>query len=370
MFTLKTWRKWLPITGSRPVFRLSWFQVSNPSRCLQQIDSTGSPAKWTPRSCPIRIPPDRGLRYIDQNAHRNPQCPLEPMLRSIFTLKPDFNPHPIGLITDRNNLRKIVQCILGDRVEEFRIDIELVGDTLLFTRWEKYATENVREFRGFGHSFENEFTTYSDELKMSTGHHRIIQYDVGTLTILARFEVDGFLPDNAAGSPAEPTTSSEIDDLTTSLGSIHLSSTSKTVQAYPEFESSSLKILRGGFNVPQDSLVELKTRAQRRPIQTSDVIFQLWFGQLRHLIAAYHSRGTFIRTDYMDFERDGAFSRFEKDNKDALGKLINVVHQIKMNLAKEKRKKAVFLFVGGKMKLFERTGDWNALPADLLLKWN
>lgn len=306
--------------------------------------------------------------YIDQNAYRHPECPLEPLFRSVYVLNPQFNPKPIGLVTDRNNLRKIVWAILGENIGDFRVDIELVGDTLLFTRWEKNASENVTEFRGFGHSFENKFTTYSSEMMRSTGHHRIIQYTVSTLTILARFEVDGFLPD-IAGSTSVSSVSEEIDGLTASLQSISLSSTRKPVEASPKFESHNLKVLRGGFNVPQDSLLELKTRAQHRPIQTSDVIFQLWFGQIRHLIAGYHHRGTFMRTEQKDFEREGKFKNFEKDNQDAIGKFVNVIDQIKKALTDGKRNKAVLLFVGGKMKLYERTGSWNALPADLLSKW-
>jgi hypothetical protein len=308
--------------------------------------------------------------YIDQNAYRHPPCPLEPLFRSIYVLNPYFNPKPIGLVTDRNNLRKILWAILGEPIGDFRVDIELAGDTLLFTRWEEITYENVTKGRKFGHSFENEFTTYSNEMTTSTGHYRIIQYTVGILTILARFEVDGYLPDIAAESASVSSVSEEIEDLTASLQSICLSSIQKPVNASPKFESSNIKVLRGGFNIPHNSLLELKTRGQRRSIRTNDVIFQLWFGQIRHLIAGYHKRGSFMRIEQSDFQRNGEFKKFEKENQCALGQMIKVIDQIKKVLVNGKCSKSVLLFVDGRMKLYEREGTWNALPPDLLSKWD
>ena len=49
-----------------------------------------------------------------------------------------------------------MQVICGTRLTDFHIDIELVGNTLLFKRWEKFDKEYVMpsEFKGFGKFYE------------------------------------------------------------------------------------------------------------------------------------------------------------------------------------------------------------------------
>jgi len=95
--------------------------------------------------------------------------------------KPDFNPTSLDLVTDQNNLRKLTQAISEERIEDFRIDVRVVGSTLLFTRWEKHAHERIgpNDFRGYGHSFEREFSTYGEGMEESSGHHRIINTLLG-----------------------------------------------------------------------------------------------------------------------------------------------------------------------------------------------
>jgi len=68
--------------------------------------------------------------YIDQNGYRSPRYPLEPLFRSVYIEKPDFNPTSLDLVTDRNNLRKLTQAISEERIEDFRIDVRVVGSTL------------------------------------------------------------------------------------------------------------------------------------------------------------------------------------------------------------------------------------------------
>jgi hypothetical protein len=157
-FTLKSSLKRPPTIGSKPRPQRSWFQVDS----LQIFKSEGLPGKWAPPTFPSRIPQDHGLRYVDQNAARRPACPLEPLFRSIFAVTPTFDPKPFQLVTDRNNLRKLAWVVIGEAIDNFRIDIELVRKTMLFTRWEKASTEIVSEFR---HEFEKHFTRMSKDLR-------------------------------------------------------------------------------------------------------------------------------------------------------------------------------------------------------------
>ena len=189
-----------------------------------------------------------------------------------------------------------------------------------------------------------------------------------------RFEVDAYLANTgmslSGGSSTDPIASSELDTLTSAFKSIQLNSLQNPKVPPTEKRSeSTLQVLQGGYKVPHNSLVELKTRAHHRPLQPRDVIYQLWFGQVRHLIAAYHSRGKFIRIEQKDFATSGKFSEFEQNKANELQRLVKVVRDIRTTMVTRKLKKVVLLFDGGDLRLCERTGVWDALPSDLLSKW-
>ena len=52
-------------------------------------------------------------------------------------MNPEYDPRDVDLVTDRNNLRKLLSAVTGsgDRDEKFRINVQLIGKTMLFTRW-------------------------------------------------------------------------------------------------------------------------------------------------------------------------------------------------------------------------------------------
>ena len=63
----------------------------------------------------------------------------------------------------------------GDSENEFRIDVELAGETLLLTRWER-QTRDARP--GFGHTVEflKAATRQIAGCENSQEHHRIVTY--------------------------------------------------------------------------------------------------------------------------------------------------------------------------------------------------
>jgi hypothetical protein len=206
-------------------------------------------------------------------------------------------------------------------------------------------------------------------MKASTGHHRIVKYNLAGLEVLTRFVVDAYYSDDVSNigtvGSSSRTAPVDMDALTSSLQKVQLT----TSQKGKSDATSTLRVLEGGYKVPHSSLIEIKTRAQHRPIQISDVIYQLWFAQVRHLIAGYHARGRFIRSEQKDFVHTGEFRKFEQRKGDEMRKFVKVVEGIRTAMVRGKIKKAVLLFEGSDMKLYERSGLWNALPADLLARW-
>ena len=78
----------------------------------------------------------------------------------------------LDLVTNRNNLCKLLRCIDQQRDKAFRIDADLVGKTCLLTRREEIMMETINEFRGYGHEYENGATTPQEEI----GNRRIVTY--------------------------------------------------------------------------------------------------------------------------------------------------------------------------------------------------
>jgi hypothetical protein len=124
---------------------------------------------------PQRVPQDSGLVFVDQNAHRMKHTsPLTPIFAAIDDLGGyDFS--GIDIVSDRNNLRKLFSWSTGAvEQKDFRIDVELAGETCLFTRREEKDAETIVGFQGFGRQYEKAATRPSRGCEMSTGHHRII----------------------------------------------------------------------------------------------------------------------------------------------------------------------------------------------------
>ena len=120
---------------------------------------------------------------------------FEPLFRSLELMKPEYNCDSVAIVSDRNGLRKLLNFAYGHIDENFRIDFCMVRTTLFLIRREMSASLLIKGSRnsGYGHNFECEFTEAAEDLENSSGHHRIINYKIGVLNCVVRFEVDACL---------------------------------------------------------------------------------------------------------------------------------------------------------------------------------
>ena len=121
---------------------------------------------------------------------------MEPIIQAVLTSDPSFNLNKIDIITDRTNLRRLLQFASGQSHKDFEIAVEVVNKTVLFTRLENRPRVYIKPGQpgGYGFRFEKAFTRPPGAVKGSTGHYRIVNYTIGGLNMLLRFEVDGALP--------------------------------------------------------------------------------------------------------------------------------------------------------------------------------
>ncbi|KAG1763554.1 microtubule associated protein-domain-containing protein [Suillus occidentalis] len=119
------------ITNVKPIASYSWIETATPT-----IAVPGSPRVWF--TGPQRVPADSGTRFVDQNAfYMRKMSPLVPIFAAIDVddMDPSFDYKQFDIITDRNNLRKLLHWVSGSLDEkDFRIDVNVAGWTCLFTR--------------------------------------------------------------------------------------------------------------------------------------------------------------------------------------------------------------------------------------------
>ena len=221
----------------------------------------------------------------------------------------------------------------------FRLCVEVIGNTVFLIRKENDPKELIEGVRGFGHSFPDAYTAWPADVKGSETHQRIVQYELGGIQCLVRFECDGFFDDDVkpSASPSteessgrasltrEPPTRGSLtstDALTQALSSTMIST--------PGLSSTGpLSVKQAGKSIPQSFIFDLKTRSGRyaKSIKMDDITPQLWIKQIPNFIVAYHDgSGLFkdiqvqdVRTTIVDFERD---------NADAIHRLVVLLDKI------------------------------------------
>jgi hypothetical protein len=81
----------------------------------------------------------------------------------------------------------------GEIDKDFCFNIDRVGDTVFFIRQESSPTALIPDICGYGHTFPEAHTTWEPEVKGSTSHQRVTQYEFGGLWLLVRSKSDGYL---------------------------------------------------------------------------------------------------------------------------------------------------------------------------------
>jgi hypothetical protein len=208
-----------------------------------------------------------------------------PLFAAIDALHDDFPYKDIDLVTDRNGLRKLLRYIDNERTKDnFRIDVDLVGKTCLFTRREE-NTALVGQYTGYGNEYLKAATRTPSGCEKMLDHHRIITYKFGSLNILLGFTADACI---------EP--KNNDDDFLASFASLSLGGTADKASkpnksvSHADFD---VKLSPARSLVPQSDLIEVKTRSTYREPNWRDIYPQLYLSQTAWLYMAKHTNGAF-----------------------------------------------------------------------------
>lgn len=232
---------------------------------------------------------------------------------------------PIDVFGCASTLGNLLRFTRGENAS-FRILVEVVGTTVHFIRREKSPREIFEDVVGYGYTFPENYTTWDKSVRGSTSHQRILKYHFSGLTLLVRFEGDGYLPDHANASSSKDAGSEKavgaasVDDLVASLVVSHKAPSSNI----------SLTISDGGSEVPSRATFDLKTRAIYRKAEEAEIIAsempRLWLRQTPTLILAYHKYGVFCDINVQDV-RAGVV-KWQDENQEILARFAGLLERI------------------------------------------
>lgn len=316
---------------------------------ISQLTATGEPPRLVSRSLPMRVSPDSGVHFIDQNSFRVPKYPFEVVFRAMDVMNPTSRFTDIDVLTNRNSLRHLLDFCHGKCRDGFRIDLYLIQNTLVIERCERSTKEMIRGpgNSGFGHSFEEAVTEPPPDMTDIAGHHRVLRYDLGGLNCAVRFEVDAVnsIPETENGAQqTDAPPGASLDQLAQLLVDVSFES-SKEMPSSPG--ARSIRVLTRGTAPPQTQAAEIKS-IRRNGKSLSTMLPQLWFGRTPYLVRGYHGDGNFTLIRNENVEEKLKDWEAKDENQMALRGVVSLLGQLREVVRYSETKSCIAVCLSGK----------------------
>lgn len=312
----------------------------------------------------MKLPGDSGTVYRDINAARYPDYPMEPTVRSILALEPNFDLQAVNLVGCGSTIGNLLR-FAGSLGKPFRFDADLVEDTVFFIRRERTPTETIDDLRGYGHTFPERYTTWDRDVGGSCSHQRIIEYDFADLHIVVRSESDGYIKEQESCTASAEHSSAEvqstIDEEFVKLGVGNAAFVS---------DKSKLELRMQGVKRPQSQIFELKTRHNLNILDMEEILPRLWLSQTPNFLIAYHEFGLFNKPQISNVK--DKVLEWQGRNSTLLSKFHVLVKRI-MEIVKDSEDNRVEVSWDGEgpLRVTEQIKKENrVLPTELLQKWD
>ncbi|KFZ16934.1 hypothetical protein V502_04821 [Pseudogymnoascus sp. VKM F-4520 (FW-2644)] len=342
------------ITNVEYIASYNWLDSAKPTVLVP-----GSPPAWTPPAEDFQLKQDEGDVFRDINAAHYPSYPVEPAMRSVIALQPDFDLHSVDLVGCGSTIGNLLR-FAGSQTKPFRFDVDVVGDTIFFVRRENSPTELIKDVRGYGHTFPEGYTTWNSDSRRSVSHQRIIRYEFGGLRFLVRTETDGYLKD--AGDKTINSLASQ-DPLEDSIGNVSMSSSSPSA-------TEKLQLKMQGREVSQEQIFDIKTRAQQNIFNMEEILPRLWLNQTSKFLLAYHRYGLFDQPKVEDVRQ--LVISWQKDNLALLSRFHAILRRIVDVVRDSDEQQLEVSWDGqGPLLITKQVGKGRrALPSDLRELWD
>ncbi|QDS76971.1 hypothetical protein FKW77_005547 [Venturia effusa] len=345
----------------------NWLKSAKPT-----IMIPGQPPTWTPHHDYVQLEEDHGIFYRDPNAAHFPTFPMEPAVRSVLQTNPAFPCSDVDVFGCGATLGNLLRYACGvdcDRAFRFRVDV--IGDTVFFTRKENDPREIIPDVRGYGHTFPEAFTTWTPGTENSRTHQRVARYQLGGLNILIRFEGDAVY----GGADTRQVVDSAVQaaDVEALAHSMARSSINPRLQKPGPL---ALNIVRGGRIISQNMILDIKTRGKSKDVVeiTAKEMPRLWIRQIPYFALAQHTKGLFRPHDMKVYNVKDKFEEWEQINREGICNLVSLIKKI-VQFAKttpSKKLEVCYSPIGERKLEFreQAAGLANILPDDLVVRWS
>jgi len=283
---------------------------------------------------------------------------MEPSIRAVIALQPDFDLQSVDLVGCGSTLGNLLR-FASSSPKPFRFDVDVVGDTIIFVRRESSPTELIEDVRGYGHTFPESYTTWGPNVRRSVSHQRIIRYEFGGLQFLVRTETDGYIKDSGDSVSNSFASQAPLEDY---IGEMNVSSSSPSAM-------QGLEVKMQGQKVPQEQIFDIKTRAEHNEYNMDDILPRLWLNQTLKFLLAYHSRGLFNQPKVKDVRQ--LVLDWQKDKSGLLGRFHAVLRRI-LDVVRDSNEQQLEVSWDGEGPLLitQHVGEARrAFPSDLRGLW-
>ncbi|KZO93595.1 hypothetical protein CALVIDRAFT_600566 [Calocera viscosa TUFC12733] len=334
----------IELTGFRTLVSFNWLHHAEKRTIL----IPGEPPTWCPPSAGFTVPPDSTPEYVERNHAQSVVWGTETILQCVKLLEPEFDLSSVDVVTSRHNLRKLLRFVMASAMEDyFRIDAEVVGETLILMRWQPAEIPITSvQFRGYGANFKRECTKLVRP--DAPNNYRTVTYELGGLKFIVGSHVDGqlqvtsmekMLSESANPEIASPKTTDpeHLFEVFTALPG----SAPDTIMA---FKDSTLHYAESGTLCPDSATMELHTRSGVRSFEYFDAYSQLFLSQTQYLVVGRHNRGKFTMPAEIRSLDDPFFDEQKPRLQAALKKLVAVLKEMK-RIARDKGKGRPVAFV-------------------------
>lgn len=303
------------------------------------------------------------------NAASWPRFPVEPAIRAVFTVRPDFEGNDIDVVACGNTMGNLLRFAKSKEMS-FEFNVEVIGKTVFLVRMGNPPQELIPDVRGYGHTFPEAYTSWDKDLQGSVSHQRVIKYRFGEIKCMLRFESDGYLNEKAgSGGNSSAQAKSLPSSAETEISSLLLKTKSTFVSEEIPAPMAHLTVELSGRNVPQNAIFDLKTRSAHKEIDMEEIYPRLWISQIPNFIIAYHNAGDFKDIQCQDVQDE--LKSWETNNGQHLRILYKILHQL-ISVVKQAKGHQIGVRRTERGPLEIRKlpkGCWSALPNDLKSKW-
>ncbi|TVY14685.1 hypothetical protein LARI1_G007941 [Lachnellula arida] len=293
---------------------------------------------------------------LTRSKPRSPAAAVDPLFETLLHQHPNFDMSSIHLVTDRNSLRKLL-TFASNRSEKWRIDIDMINDTMFFNQWEEFRLMmiNGHQDSGYGHAFEECVTAREPTLEDSIHHERIVRYELAGLECLVRFEADAYLNADGSGESREHLAIPSSDP-----------SAPKPSRPVLRPPYKLVHVVSRGRYIDPDLIAEVKSCSTLK-FNINKTLPQLWFSQTKHLCVGRHKEGLVTEKLEMKDMRE-ELQKWEASNQEHLINMIRVIREIR-EIAKTARKCTIICTVVDGVKclsVFNRKGGDMAIRPEVV----